>query len=158
MVKQMKENLQEGKGRSTFNMVVMFLVAFLLGSILSMCMATITEGNIAAANKKAFDNQLAVVSKLKTENEKLKTSMAQATQAQADDSLAYLSKVMPNTKFESASVSKGTPGLIRVMTSNTGVPAYFDPIRHYLIMGLVVDFSEKAMQQPTQSIAGGVQK
>lgn len=148
----MTENIQESKGRSTF------LAMFLLGVMLSMFMATITQENIAAANKKAFDNQLAVVSKLETENEKLKASIVQATQRQADESLVYLSKVMPNTKFESASVSKGTPGLIRVMTSNTSVPAYFDPVRHYLIMGLVVDFSEKAMQHPTQSIAGGVQK
>lgn len=154
----MKENLQERKGRSTLELFVMFLAVFLLGAMLSMFMSTITLENIAATNKKALNNQLSVVSKLETENEKLKASVARATEQQANESLAYLSKVMPNTKFESASVSKGTPGLIRVMTSNTGVPAYFDPIRHYLIMGLVVDFSEKAMQHPNQSIAGGVQK
>ncbi len=147
-----------------FKLTVAFALAFVIGSATTMYFEMIKVQALTGLALKRISDAENQIAMLTAGNSALKAVIANepnfslATQAQANESLGFLNGVMPNTKFESATVAKGTPGLIEVQTSNAGLPAYFDPIRKYLIMGLVVDFSKDAMAHPAQSIAGGTQK
>lgn len=76
-----------------------------------------------------------------------------ATSKMASESLDYLRVHMPNTPLVGASVSKYAPGLIAVQPQKGNNPIFFDPIRKYLIIGLIVDLSPDAKRN--QNIAGG---
>lgn len=76
----------------------------------------------------------------------------QATPSEANAALAYMGKHLPNTHFKGASVYKTAPGLIHLSTDRPNSPVYFDPLRKYLIIGLVINLSPNA---PAQHVASG---
>lgn len=83
---------------------------------------------------------------------RLESAIQHTTQAQADASLVRVNQHMPNTHFTAAAVDPQAPGLVRLTVGGKREPVWFDPLRHYLIIGLVVDMAHNA---PPQHIAGG---
>lgn len=76
-----------------------------------------------------------------------------ATLAEGKAALAFLARRMPNTHFVRAVPDPVAPGLLRLYTGKNPEPVYFDPLRRYLMIGLVVNLGPGAPN--AQSIAGG---
>jgi len=83
-------------------------------------------------------------------NTAAKTMPAAVTQQQADAALHWLSGKMPNTVFTAARPDVDAPALVQMTARDSPAPLYFDPVHHYLTIGLVVN-----LDNPNQRIAGG---
>jgi hypothetical protein len=82
------------------------------------------------------------------------TNVAQhATAREGREALGFLAHHMPNTHFVRAVPDTTAPGLLRLYTGKSLSPVYFDPLRHYLIIGIVANMSVRAPNQ--QAIAAG---
>lgn len=80
-------------------------------------------------------------------------TLHKATPAEGKAALAFLAHRMPNTHFVRAVPDAVAPGLLRLYTGKHLEPVYFDPLRRYLVIGLVVNLGSGAPN--AQDIAGG---
>ncbi len=76
-----------------------------------------------------------------------------ATAREGREALGFLARHMPNTHFVRAVPDTMAPGLLRLYTGKSLSPVYFDPLRHYLIIGVVANMSASAPNR--QAIAAG---
>ncbi len=81
---------------------------------------------------------------------------AAVTQQQADAALHWLSAKMPNTVFSAARPDPGAPALVRLTAQDSPAPLYFDPIHHYLTIGLVVNLDNPNQRIATGHLVGGL--
>jgi len=79
-----------------------------------------------------------------------KAAPAAVTQKQADAALHWLSGKMPNTVFTAARPDVDAPALVQMTARDSPASLYFDPVHHYLTIGLVVN-----LDNPNQRIAAG---
>jgi hypothetical protein len=76
-----------------------------------------------------------------------------ATTLEGRAALGFLAHRMPNTHFVRAIPDTTAPGLLRLYTGKSLSPVYFDPLRRYLIIGIVVNMGANAPNR--QAIAAG---
>lgn len=77
------------------------------------------------------------------------------TQKQADAALYWLSEAMPNTRFTAAKPDAAAPMLVRVTAAHSPAPLYFDPVHHYLMIGLVVNLDNSKQVIAAGHLDGG---